>query len=554
MAALIDHVNALQVEIVNLEFQKEIHLHSMYQEDLLQVRDEITAREAQIAGLRGRLNQLISALPETERLALASATHNQQTHPLISSLPYELLSDIFGKGPIDPQRRTTFALSVSQVSRQWREVAIRTPFLWSGICLFPWRTQGGYHRFLQILLERFHGHLLDIKLTLRDSQNPNGQANRMRKRFDYLNARQNSDALSTDFLMSFNEPIVDHCLQAQLNMFIPEVSRWRTFNYECDESNDVSQVTNCLAYLSAPILESFHIITSGSAVPKPIKPLKIFDGGAPKLSLIHIRGTSALSCLPPLSSVTTLHLDASCMEPIGGAEFLQMLKNLQTLASLHLDGIVVDPYDLYLLAVQGIFVEISTLRFLSFSANASPKYCIESILNTIRCPAIESMTISGLEDVYSFARSGMHPLPLPPFPSLRTMELNQISCSKLANNFDFSHFFALHTISLTDCTSVMALLRLLLPTSGGADRETVWPLLRVIELTHVGAKEVDGICKIIWHRQACGKPIEAIVLDPVSLDRFPERVDWMEQHVVVRRGRFVFYPEELTAAMQGFDI
>src|ERR1700733_8620550 len=100
MAALIDHVNALQVEIVNLEFQKEIHLHSMYQEDLLQVRDEITAREAQIAGLRGRLNQLISALPETERLTLASATHNQQTHPLISSLPYELLSDIFGRGPV----------------------------------------------------------------------------------------------------------------------------------------------------------------------------------------------------------------------------------------------------------------------------------------------------------------------------------------------------------------------------------------------------------------------------------------------------------------------
>jgi hypothetical protein len=86
MAALIDHVNALQVEIVNLEFQKEIHLHSMYQEDLLQVRDEITAREAQIAGLRGRLNQLISALPETERLALASATQEVCTKKILYTL------------------------------------------------------------------------------------------------------------------------------------------------------------------------------------------------------------------------------------------------------------------------------------------------------------------------------------------------------------------------------------------------------------------------------------------------------------------------------------
>jgi hypothetical protein len=552
--ATLNDVNALQVEIANHEFQMEIYLHSTFQEDFHQMHDEITAREAQIAGLRGRLDQLIFALPETERLALASATHNQQTHPLISSLPYELLSAIFGKGPIDPGSRTTFALSVSQVSRQWREVAIRTPFLWSGICLFPWRAQGGYHRFLQILLERFRSHPLDIKLTLRDLQNPNGQTNHMRKRFEYLNARQNSDPLSTDFLMSFNEPIVDHCLQAQLSMFIPEVSRWRSFNYECDESNEVSEITNCLADLSAPTLESFHIITFASAMPELIEPSKIFNGGAPKLSLIHIRGISALSCLPPLSSVTTLHLDAACMEPMLGAEFLQVLKNLRTLASLHLDGIVVDLFDLYLLAIQGIYVEISTLRFFSFSANASPKHCIESILNTIRCPAIESMTISGLEHVHSSARSRMHALPLPPFPLLRTMELNGINCSKFAKNFDFSHIFALHTISLTECTSPMALLNLLFPISGGADKVAVWPSLRVIELTHVGEKEAYGICEIIWHRQACGKPIEAIVFDPVSLDRFPEKVNWMKQHVVVRRGKVVLYPEEIPWAMQNFDV
>jgi len=100
----------------------------------------------------------------------------------------------------------------------------------------------------------------------------------------------------------------------------------------------------------------------------------------------------------------------------------------------------------------------------------------------------------------------------------------------------------------------MALLNLLFPISGGADEVAVWPSLRVIELTHVGEKEAYGICEIIWHRQACGKPIEAIVFDPVSLDRFPERVNWMKQHVVVRRGKVVFYPEEIARAMRNFDI
>ena len=183
MAALIDHINALQVEIVNLKFQKEIYLNSVWQHDFHQMLEEITAREAQISGLRGRLNQFMLGLSETQRLALASATNDQQTRSFISSLPYEMLSAVLKNGPIDPKSRTTFALSVSRVSRQWREVSTRTPFLWSGICLFLWRTKGGYHRFLQILLERSQGHPLDIELTLRDSQNPNGRGNRVRARF-----------------------------------------------------------------------------------------------------------------------------------------------------------------------------------------------------------------------------------------------------------------------------------------------------------------------------------------------------------------------------------
>jgi hypothetical protein len=185
--------------------------------------------------------------------------------------------------------RTTFALSVSQVSRYWREVAMQTPFLWSGIRLFPWRTQGGYYRFLQILLERSQGHPLDIALTLLDYDNPNSESKRMKAVFDFLSTRQNSDPIPPKFTISRHEPIPDHCLRVQLGMFIPEVSRWKNFRYECSDSTDVSQIMKPLANLSAPILESFHLLTSrrdgGLSEPR-----NIFGGGAPKLSLIHIRG------------------------------------------------------------------------------------------------------------------------------------------------------------------------------------------------------------------------------------------------------------------------
>ena len=67
MALPIDCLNALQVKIVNLEFQKEIFLNSKAQiGDIYKICHEIKACEVQISELRSRLDQLISSLPKTE--------------------------------------------------------------------------------------------------------------------------------------------------------------------------------------------------------------------------------------------------------------------------------------------------------------------------------------------------------------------------------------------------------------------------------------------------------------------------------------------------------
>src|ERR1700691_3339384 len=136
MALSIEHVNSLQVEIVNLEFKKEIF---KFQDigtgiDLNEYECELKARDAQIVKLRERLEQLISSLPTKEQMAF----HSQQTRSFISSLPIEMLSAIFMNGPLDAQHRTAFALTVSGVSCRWRVTAMRTPFLWSGISILPW--------------------------------------------------------------------------------------------------------------------------------------------------------------------------------------------------------------------------------------------------------------------------------------------------------------------------------------------------------------------------------------------------------------------------------
>jgi hypothetical protein len=109
-------------------------MHSYCWMDIDDMLDEIGTRESQLAELRNRLDELISSQPA----ATDAPIHNQQKRPLISCLPYEMLSSIFKNGPNDPSFRTDFSLSVSQVSRCWRGTAVQTPFLWSGISLLPW--------------------------------------------------------------------------------------------------------------------------------------------------------------------------------------------------------------------------------------------------------------------------------------------------------------------------------------------------------------------------------------------------------------------------------
>jgi hypothetical protein len=215
---------------------------------------------------------------------------------------------------------------------------------------------------------------------------------------------------------------------------------------------------------------------------------------------------------------------------------------LRAIVSLEFDGTVVRPGDLYELAVLGEGIEIATLRCFLFSADASPKYVVDGILNTIRGPGLKSLTISNLDGfggAQLMEMSSTEPLPVPPFLNLRSLKLSGINCVEFAENFDFTHLPALDTISLSRSKSPMALLRFLLLFKG---RDTVWPALRAIAISHLGSQEFEELRQIILHRHVFGKPIEVVLFDPVSLKKFPEKLKWFKQHgVTVQRGERVHY-------------
>jgi len=253
----------------------------------------------------------------------------------------------------------------------------------------------------------------------------------------------------------------------------------------------------------------------------------IFENGAPMLSHVHIYGITPTDFLVPLSSVISLHLEfGEIVDLMPGKDLLQVLRSSSALVFLNLKGAFVDLHGLHQQSLQGEHVEIATLRSLSFSANPSINYSVESVLNTIRCPALESLTISGVE-VWDNGLSSMQalltqPSPIPPLPALHFIKLCDIDCDQFVTNFDFTHLPALESISIRGCTSPMALLCTLLPSQGRAGDDVLWPALRVIDLWLLDTMDFDCLHEVISHRHACGRPI-SVTLDPEVLQNFQSK-------------------------------
>ena len=294
MDSEVDRMKALKVEIANLEFHKEIFLSSKTRRDVNELFDEHAARKAQLAELQARLNERISAFAT---IAEDSAIHDQQAH---SSLPCEMLSTVFEHGPVVPLERATFALSVSQVSRYWRETAIQIPFLWAGIPLLPRRNGGGYQEFLKVLIHRSQSYPLDITIRLHESDIPHSAADRMKAQLRQEDEYKEIESSGFTILMGPKPQEAGRTRPAELDIIISEVSRWHTFACESDNPFDVMEITERLADLSAPILTSFDFV--GSLEGHETEPQKVFKGGAPILSRIRIGGIEPTACLPPLST------------------------------------------------------------------------------------------------------------------------------------------------------------------------------------------------------------------------------------------------------------
>lgn len=200
----------------------------------------------------------------------------------IDTLPAELLSTVFLH--LRQVRRyrqlLPFQVTISHVCRHWRQVAISTPQLWSSITLFSKRSLPC----LEEWLRRSGAAPLDVRLDLYDAE--------YREKLDITWITETLTRIASCahrfqslFVFTYREVNTYHVLQLFEHVEAPLLERLRIHIGRREHLRE---------------LRPFSLPGGGFSLPT------IFSGGLPRLAFAELE---SVKCIPPLTTVTTLHLN-----------------------------------------------------------------------------------------------------------------------------------------------------------------------------------------------------------------------------------------------------
>ncbi|PCH40225.1 hypothetical protein WOLCODRAFT_67896 [Wolfiporia cocos MD-104 SS10] len=203
------------------------------------LREALHSLESRMASLLSERELLESRLEQAVRLQ--SPIHR---------LPEELLSAIFEIGVMDGEEEDTLMLAnLMLVCRNWRDVAVNTPMLWSRV------VAGAHHSMdrAQLKLERSKSVPLHVRVD--------------------FGARMEYGSVSTQTLVN------------AMDMLRPSIWRWKTFDLTVPNRPQAYAVlTRCKE--RAPLLEAFSVRVCHPNMQEDqysSPPLPLFDGRTPRL-------------------------------------------------------------------------------------------------------------------------------------------------------------------------------------------------------------------------------------------------------------------------------
>ncbi|KAJ8474960.1 hypothetical protein ONZ45_g3783 [Pleurotus djamor] len=292
----------------------------------------------------------------------------------ISSLPNELLIEIFLASGTLPTEGVPAPLVLSQVSRRWRYLTLTSPILWT-------RLDISHHSLplLKLSIARSKPCLLDVVVRVDDPDSPHR-----------------------------------HMLRQAFDLIVPEIHRLRRLVIDARFFSSVLLVYMMLHLQYAPRLEHFSMSLSDpfgleESWREPENTfLDILAGGAPMLSSFHLWGISLHYCHPPLRFLKRLFLttpfDSETSLPISNVKLRNILGSLSRLESLGLHGRILSlpltPND------HENPISLPQLSVLDISAPSDESgvtQCdyIKSICSTISAPNLHHLWVNFLGTVYS---------------------------------------------------------------------------------------------------------------------------------------------------------
>ncbi|KAF7976982.1 hypothetical protein HWV62_5067 [Athelia sp. TMB] len=405
------------------------------------------------------------------------------------SIPTELLSAIFkvGHSENSDEYETPFELIVSQVSSRWRETSLNTPSLWTRI-----RRRAYQARLNAIEMYLQRSKAVHFELVIQVGVPSDEIFGNQGWPYDKL------DCDSVSECCALVVPSMDRCNRIDLT-FSTE-PKWRGQPFEQSGNMAFGIIMQHFGSLAAPVLRSINVDWGEEMYFRSGSFQQIFTGGAPLLTSIKMLQVGMHLCVPPLSSVQSIHLYL----PVGPhgpgrtcREFCDMLSAATSLLHLMVIGEIIHSWTPVASAtlpyLQTLSIGIQRKGY--YGTMDEPQF--SGLLNTITAPSLELLLMQWV-DRDTFSES---PPPVGKFPRLQRLILERVDITSDLVNTLSTAFDSVRHLVWGACLKPCALL----------DADTIWPNLRTISIPLISEDfKLDTIEALSRKCAASAHPLEKI--------------------------------------------
>jgi len=424
-----------------------------------------------ITCMEQRKEQLVQELDNVSlELRSLKATYARKINEdvLIYRLPCELLISIFMTCRQHRKASTKslpFQVIASHVSDHWRQIVLSTPLLWNDI---------NFH--IRPLNHVRRRHLAQLEAHLKHSYTC------------FLD-------ITLHFYVADNTSLY-------LTLLGQHSTRWRRLSI-ITRHEPVDDIYTLLHSAHAPHLEHLSLnigkpqegVNLSPRKPYPrIRPAVLLSG-APSLSFVRLAGLALGTLHPPISEVTTLHLDGWTRHYLTQGQFKTIFDSAPAIINLSLNQLCINhPRDPLEAADP---VKMPNLRCLRIRGPCSPTYRLISLLDI---PQLQALSLNNV-DIFDFNT----------FSTVQSLTIDSCAFDEPEIKNLIRSFPSITSLSVDE--SIPDVFGLLDPNLAEPESSKTWPQLQTMSVRELQWMDIPQLCSMVLNRMDSDRPLKQVYLD-----------------------------------------